>query len=311
MRTAIPILIVAALLSGGPAAAATGYAGEFLAVGAGARALALGNAYVALADDATAGYWNSAGLAVRPGSQAHFMHAERFEGMVDQDFVALAFAGPWFDGMALSVLRLGVDDIRFTTLQDPGSPIGPNNRPLVAATVSSNDYAIYLSGARRLGDRLCAGLSVKTLYRAVDRFSAYGLGLDVGLRYELRPGLVLGANLRDLTTTPIVWDTDTTDRILPSACLGMAYVRPVAGGRATATLAARAGGDAEDAGGAEPVHAGIEFARGKVALRAGLDESRQAYGLGVQAHPKLRVDVAYLQHDELDSTYLVSAVVGL
>ncbi len=30
----------------------------------------------------------------------------------------------------------------------------------------------------------------------------------------------------------------------------------------------------------------------------------------VQAHPKLTVDVAYLQHEELEATYLVSAVVG-
>ena len=310
MRTAILALFIALLAPDAPARAATGYAGEFLAVGAGARALALGSAYVAIADDATAGYWNSAGLTVQPRTQAHFMHAERFEGLVDQDFAAVTFRGPWLDAMAVSVLRLGVDDIQFTDLQDPGSPIGPDNRPLVTATVSSADYAVYLSGARRLGDRLSLGVSLKTIYRTVDAYSAYGFGLDVGLRYELRPGLLLGANLRDLTTTPIVWDTNTTDRILPSASVGLAYVRSVAGGRATLAVGSRAGGDAADAGDAEPVHAGIEYEYGKVALRAGLDETRHAFGLGVQAHPKLRVDVAYLQHDELEATYLVSAVVG-
>lgn len=293
-----------------PALAATGYAGEFLAVGAGARALALGGAYVAVADGATAGYWNSAGLAAGGANQAHFMHAERFEGLVDQDFAAVTFSGPWFDAMAFSVLRLGVDDIQFTTLQDPGSPIGPDNRPLVAATVSSADYALYLSGARRLGDRLSLGASLKGLYRTVDTYSAYGVGLDVGIRFELRPGLVLGANLRDLTTTPIMWDTDTTDRILPSASVGAAYARPVAGGQVTLSMGSRAGGDAENTDGSEPIRAGFEYEHGSVALRAGIDESRQAFGLGIKAHPKLTVDVAYLQHDELESTYLVSAVVG-
>ena len=263
-----------------------------------------------MADDATAGYWNSAGLAVRPATRAHFMHAERFEGLVDQDFAAFTFRGPWLDAMAVSILRLGVDDIQFTALQDPGSPIGPDNRPLVAATVSSADYAVYLSGARRFGDRLCVGASLKTIYRTVDTYTAYGFGVDVGLRYELGPGLLLGANLRDLTTTPIVWDTDTTDRILPSASVGLAYVRPMAGGRATLAVGSHAGGDADDVGNGEPLRAGLEFEHGKVALRAGLDESRQSFGLGFQAHPKLRVDVAYLQHDELEATYLVSAVVG-
>ena len=39
------------------------YAGEFMAIGVGGRALGLGGAYVALANDVTSGYWNPAGLA--------------------------------------------------------------------------------------------------------------------------------------------------------------------------------------------------------------------------------------------------------
>ena len=38
------------------------YAGEFLNNGAGSRALGMGGAYVAVANDVTAGYWNPAGL---------------------------------------------------------------------------------------------------------------------------------------------------------------------------------------------------------------------------------------------------------
>ena len=39
------------------------YAGEFLSIGVGGRALGMGGAYVALANDVTAGYYNPAGLA--------------------------------------------------------------------------------------------------------------------------------------------------------------------------------------------------------------------------------------------------------
>ena len=49
---------------------ATKYAGEFLYVGAGARALALGGAYVAMAGDATTAYWNPAGLYSLQGQEA-------------------------------------------------------------------------------------------------------------------------------------------------------------------------------------------------------------------------------------------------
>ncbi|MFH1571345.1 MAG: hypothetical protein ABIL09_25370 [Gemmatimonadota bacterium] len=311
MRPSLALLLPALLALPHPGRAATGYAGEFLAVGAGARGLALGSAYVAMAEDATAGYWNSAGLAQPAESQAHFMHAERFEGLVDQDFLALSFRGPWFDGMALGLLRVGVDDIQLTTLQDPGSPIGPDNRPVVASTASSADYALYLSGARQLGERLDLGVSFKTIYRTIDTHTAYGFGADLGVRYELRPGVVLGANLRDLTSTPIFWDTDATDRIMPSLALGLALSRQVGGGRVTLALGSRAGGDAEDAGHPQPVLGGLEYEVGMVALRAGIDETRQSFGIGLRPLPKLRLDVAYLQHDELEATYLVSAIVGL
>ena len=45
------------------------YAGEFLKLGVGARALGMGGAFVGLADDASAGYWNPAGLAFMSSHQ--------------------------------------------------------------------------------------------------------------------------------------------------------------------------------------------------------------------------------------------------
>ena len=38
------------------------YSNEFLAVGVGARALGMGNAFTAVTNDVTSGYWNPAGL---------------------------------------------------------------------------------------------------------------------------------------------------------------------------------------------------------------------------------------------------------
>ena len=78
------------------------------------------------------------------------------------------------------------------------------------------------------------------IYRQVASFSAYGLGLDLGLNYQLRPGLSIAATLRDITSTPIIWNTDANDRISPSILLGATYQLKVAGGRATVALASRA-----------------------------------------------------------------------
>src|SRR5438132_5016171 len=45
------------------AVATGGQPGEFLSFGAGARSLAMGSAFVGVADDASATYWNPAGLS--------------------------------------------------------------------------------------------------------------------------------------------------------------------------------------------------------------------------------------------------------
>ena len=290
-----------------PLHAASGYAGEFLALGAGARALALGSAYVALASDATAGYWNPAGLVFLDGRQLHLMHAERFSGMVSHDYLSLARSGRRLHGISASLMRVGVDDIPFTELQFPGRPLGPDNRPVVVSTASSADYALYLSAGHRLGERLAVGASAKLIYRSVGSHSAHGLGLDLGTRYHLGAGISLAAVLRDATTTPIVWDTETTDRIQPSILFGVAYTTCLANGQLTALFASRTGGDAAAANDTRPLDAGFEYWYRYLAVRAGLEEGRQAFGIGLRPHTRLDLDLAYMQHDELESTYQLSA----
>lgn len=303
-RIAIAIFFLFATL--GNATAASSFAGEFLSLGAGARALALGSAYVAVTDDPTAVYWNPAGLTRLSRKQLHLTHAERFAGMVNHDFAAIARPGKHLHGVGLALLRVGVNDIHFTELADPGRPLSQTNRPYIASTETSADYAFYLSLAHRLRTSLSLGASVKVIYRQVASLNAYGLGLDLGLTYELRPGLSLAANIRDITSTPIIWNTDADDRINPSILLGATYQVTVAGGRATVALASRAGGGTDvDSG--MPVHTGIEYNYRSIALRGGLEGDRQSLGLGLQPHQRITLDFAYLQHDQLESTYQFSA----
>ena len=304
-KSLLPLAL--ALLLTGAVHAASRYAGEFLGLGAGARSVALGSAYVALADDATAGYWNAAGLSALSGRQVHLTHSEHFSGLIQRDFVAIARPGRLLHGMALSLVRMGIDDIHFTELPDPLQPPSTDNRPLIASTEQSADYALYLSGSRRLGARLSLGLSAKAIYRQVASINAYGFGLDLGVRYQLSHQIALAANVRDATTTPIVWNTDSTDRIQPSLLLGVAYAIPIAEGQTTALLATRSGGDASTATDDVPLNAGLEYRHRYIALRAGLEEGRQSFGLGLTPHRSLDLDLAYLQHDALEATYQLSA----
>ena len=87
------------------------YAGEFMALGVGGRALGMGGAFVAVANDVTSGYYNPAGLANLNYPQLALMHSEQFGNLVNYDYGAVAI--PFQNDMSfgLSIMRLGVDGI--------------------------------------------------------------------------------------------------------------------------------------------------------------------------------------------------------
>ncbi len=93
-------------------ASAENYAGDFLTNGVGARALGLGGAYVSIADDATATYWNPAGIAaVSQKYQVCMMHATRRSGLGAFSYVsAIGNVFPYMT-LGLSWIRAGIDDI--------------------------------------------------------------------------------------------------------------------------------------------------------------------------------------------------------
>ena len=61
------IAALVALISASTFAQAPKYSNEFLSIGVGARALAMAGAQVATVGDATAGFWNPAGLVSKRG----------------------------------------------------------------------------------------------------------------------------------------------------------------------------------------------------------------------------------------------------
>lgn len=89
------------------------YAAEFLNIGVGARAGAMGGAFSAVADDATACYWNPAGLCLLPHRQVGVMHSAQFANQVKYDYVV--FGTPHgAESYGASLIRMGIDDIPYT-----------------------------------------------------------------------------------------------------------------------------------------------------------------------------------------------------
>ena len=72
-------------------ASATKYAGEFLKIPVGARAIGMGGAFTAVCDDATAPWWNPAGMVYLPYREVIFQHAEQFGSLENHDYLSAVF----------------------------------------------------------------------------------------------------------------------------------------------------------------------------------------------------------------------------
>lgn len=181
------------------------YSNEFLNIGVGGRALGMGNVQAALASDATAGYWNPAGLLRLPNKyNVTLMHSELFAGIAKNDFASFAMPLDSNSALAVSLIRVGVDDIADTRrLQNEYGYIQYDSIRFFSVA----DYALFLSYARKsnLIEGLQLGASAKIIYRNVGDFAdAYGFGIDAGAQLQ-RGTWQFGLMAKDITTTFTAW----------------------------------------------------------------------------------------------------------
>ncbi|HEX9014533.1 MAG TPA: PorV/PorQ family protein [Chloroflexota bacterium] len=292
------------------------YAGEFLALGEGGRALGMGSASVAVAGDVTAGYWNPAGLARIQYPQLVLMHDEWFGSLVNHDYGAVAIPFGPQTSLGLSVIRVGVDDIPDTRnagvdaagnlTYDPAqfSRVDPSR----VTYFTSADWAFLFTYARSVSEDFSYGGNLKLIRRVLDHHGATGVGIDIGFLYRVHERVMLGANLQDVTTTLLAWDTGRKELISPTLKLGAAGAIDALGGRFTPAVdfdirfEGRKYAAMMHLGriSIDP-HSGLEFQfKEVVALRVGYsDIKRMTYGAGVHL-PKLNIDYSFVPFDGTD-----------
>ena len=184
------------------------YSNEFLSIGVGARGLSLGGAQTALVGDASAGFWNPAGLVkVKSNLQLFVMHNEYFGGIGKYDYASFAAPIDATRTIGASFIRFAIDDIIDSTdLIDKDGNIDYDR----LKTFSSADYAFLFSYAQTLKVKgLSAGGNVKVIHRKVGDFAnAWGFGLDAGLQYE-HDRWNFGLMGKDITSTFNAWTYNT------------------------------------------------------------------------------------------------------
>ncbi len=217
------------------------FAGSFMADGGGARALGMGSAFVAVADDASATFWNPAGLLDVPGRQLLIMHSERFGDLIDRDFGSYVHPLGGAEGaesaFAVSVIHLALDDIPFTEglvdqLDTDGDGVlGAGEAAQILDPIyfdqiqyeTDRELALMVSYARRFDDWQLGG-NVKLIRQSVGDYSSFGIGVDLGaLRRDWWRGLDVGVKLQDATSTYLSWDTGRNETIAPVLVPGASY----------------------------------------------------------------------------------------
>ena len=294
MKTIIlPLLMLAC-----PQAALAGSAGadpfNFLFLDAGARPVALGGAYTALARDANALLYNPAGLGEIKEHQVVFMHNMYFQE-ISQDY--LSYASP--QGWGLSFNYLGFGSVRRTTVSNPtGAGLGK---------VGMSDMALCAGYGASIATNFVAGAGGKYVSESVAGVAGRGFGLDLGLLY-FPPGLekaVFGAAVQNIG--PDVKFQSADEKMPLNLRLGGTYGFKVLG-RASSLSA-----DVTKARGEDMLAAfGLETMAGRaIALRFGYS-ARNAAGPGISvglgyARQNLAFDYAFVPFGDLGAAHRLSA----
>ncbi|MFQ6042218.1 MAG: UPF0164 family protein, partial [Candidatus Poribacteria bacterium] len=175
------------------------YAADFLSIGAGARALALGGAAIALTDDAAGTYWNPASLTTLKNRSLALMHAERFSGLETYNFVSFVSEIKSLGHLGISWIRLGIDDIpiyealsgtpedRFGNIDLQPKGRGEYEEP--SGYLQDIENALFLSYSRLASEKpllvgkrpitISWGANVKYIFTRLGGARSRGIGVDL------------------------------------------------------------------------------------------------------------------------------------
>lgn len=159
----------------------------FLKIGAGGRAAGMGEAFTAVTNDASATYWNPAGIMLLNHGQFIFTHNKWFQD-VSNNFGAVTFK--------IGKTSVGVSYIS-NNISGIETRLIPSTEPL--STIEAHDLMIGLSLARNYNENLSIGVTLKYLYEKIYLNTAHGGALDVGIHYKLPfNGLSFGAVIQNI-----------------------------------------------------------------------------------------------------------------
>jgi len=291
MRRALRIAVLALALGARFAhGAEDGGTRSIFATGSGMRALALGGAFAAIADDASGPLWNPGGLGLVSRGELQFAQAQ-YELDFRETFAAAVYPDWRWGAAAITLRHFGASGIE-----------GRDERNTVTdADLSSSESEIGFAYGRVISPAWSLGGSFKLRRQEIAGRSGNGVGADLGVRVvpaaafgldaPWMRGLAIGVALQNVIEPAIRLDQESVPD--PSAMrLGFAYEPPFGG-----ALGMRWSLDVEKARDVSPrIHAGLELEpHPMLALRAGIDHGALTAGSGLRYRD---AEIAYAFEDQ-------------
>lgn len=290
---------------------------QFLKIGVGGRATAMAEAFVAISDDASAMYWNPAGLVFAKQNEVMFSH-NQWVADISQEFLSAFYKFSSNDAIGLSLTSLHMDDMKVT---NEVSHFGTGEY------FSYGDVALTLTYSRKMTEQFSFGGSIRYVEETLDKLKMRGIMIDLGTMYWTGLG----------TTRFAVTITNFGNELAPDGEVKLWGDRTVANwqsfspptmfrigfafepwqnenNRLTASIQLNHPND-----NSENVGMGVEYSYNEILnLRGGykinFDEQNFTVGAGVKLPlgiANVAVDYGFAQFSRLGSTHRFSIILGL
>jgi hypothetical protein len=248
-----------------------GQPGDWLLSYQTARTAAMGGAYVANADGALGAMWNPAGLSRMLQNEVHMETTSLF-GESRMNAFGFALPGRRFPSVGISLVTLNSGEFQRTN--ELNDDLG---------TFSEGNMAFYITGAKKVADRVRLGMNLKIARQELEEFSASGAGLDLGAIVDLGANWSVGASVLNVGGPNL--NMREVDEAYPVNMRGGVAYRAL-NGRALLSVEV----DAQEGPGAAFKTGGEVWVHRTFALRAGWGEEAVAGGASFRVSPDFRFD---------------------
>lgn len=290
---------------------------QFLKIGVGGRAAALGESFVAISDDASALYWNPAGLAQFSENQVIFSHNIWLVD-INHDFLGAVYHLDADNSFGVSLTSLSMDKMPVTT---EFAPFGNGE------FFTFSDIALSVSYARRMTEQFSFGGTVKYIEETLDKLKMRGVMMDIGTYYRTGLGSTrfavavsnFGAELAPDGEVVLIGNRKQSEwqSFAPPTMFRIGFaLEPYQDDQHKLTTSIQLNHPNDNS---ENVSLGVEYSWSKMLyLRGGykinVDEQDYSFGAGINVPisiAQFSFDYAYANFERLGSAHRFSIILGL